>query len=147
MHTICKNLGYAGRRLRQNPGFACTAVLSLALGIGANIAIFSLVNAVLIQNPPIKAPEEIVNVYISDTGDSYGTFSYPDFRDLRDESKDAFTSLSASGLTVAQADRDGERAALIRELKAAGHSLNEIQRQVFGYVGGAAYDGVRAVLG
>ena len=64
MNMVWKNLLYAGRRLQQNPGFALTAVLSLALGIGANIAIFSLVNAIVIQSRPLQAPEELVDIYI-----------------------------------------------------------------------------------
>jgi predicted permease len=120
VHIIWKNLRYALRRLRQNPGFAFTAVLSLALGIGANIAIFSLVNAILIQSPPIQAPEEVADIYIAHEGEPYGPFSYPDFKDLREETKDAFASVSATGLTVAQADRDGRIEMLVTEM-VSGH--------------------------
>jgi len=116
MHIPWKNIQYALRRLRQNPGFALTAVLSLALGIGANIAIFSLVNAILIQSPPIRAPEEVVDIYIAHESEPYGIFSYPDFEDFRDETKDAFTSVSAMMLTAAQADRDGRIEMLVTEM-------------------------------
>ncbi len=59
------NFRYAGRRLGQNPGFTGIAVLSLALGIGANTAIFSLVNAIVLREFPFKATEQLVNIYMT----------------------------------------------------------------------------------
>ena len=54
------NLRYALRTLRRSPGFACAAVLSLAVGIGANAAIFSIVNGLLLHPAGIERPEEVV---------------------------------------------------------------------------------------
>lgn len=78
------DLKYALRRLLRTPGFTAVAVLSLGLGIGANTAIFSLVNAVLIRDLPVRAPEELVEIYTSESdGYAYSTSSYPDFREIR----------------------------------------------------------------
>ncbi len=60
LETIWRDLRYALRMLRRNPGFATVAVLSLALGIGANTAIFSLIDTVLLKMLPVKNPEQLV---------------------------------------------------------------------------------------
>jgi hypothetical protein len=83
LHQLSKNLQYAARRLAQRPGFTLVAVLSLALGIGANSAIFSLVNAVLLRRAPLEKPEELVEIYISSPEFEYNVFSYPDLRTSR----------------------------------------------------------------
>jgi macrolide transport system ATP-binding/permease protein len=83
--TVVRDVRYAGRALRRNPGFTTAAVLTLALGIGANTTIFSLVNAVLLRPPPhVQAPARLVAVFTSDfSGPPYGTSSYPDFEEFR----------------------------------------------------------------
>jgi predicted permease len=81
---ILEDFRYACRRLLRSPGFSAVAVLSLALGIGANTAMFSLVNAVLIRRLPVRAPEELVEIYTSESdGYAYSTSSYPDFQEMR----------------------------------------------------------------
>lgn len=83
-----RNLTYAIRRLLRSPGFTLVAVLSLALGIGANTAIFSVVNSVLLRALPIESPDEIVEIYTSEAeGYPYSTSSYLDYADLRAESE------------------------------------------------------------
>ena len=73
------------RVLAKRPGFTAAAVLVLALGIGANTAIFSLVNAFLLKPLAVHKPEELVGLYSRDTRkpDKYRAFSYPNFVDLR----------------------------------------------------------------
>ncbi len=111
-----QNLRYAGRRLTQSPGFTAVAVLSLALGIGANTAIFSLVNAVILTEPPFEAPEELVNIYMNYPDADYNPFSFPDFKDLRDGSGDVFSGVAASQLQILQVDREGSVEALPAEV-------------------------------
>lgn len=106
--AIRRNMRYAIRRLLQSPGFTVTAVLSLALGIGANTAIFTVVNAVLLRELPLRAPEELVDFFISDPDFPYNVFSYPDFEDLRDATADVFTGVAATRPTLTQVDRGGD---------------------------------------
>ncbi|HKD44420.1 MAG TPA: ABC transporter permease [Candidatus Angelobacter sp.] len=103
METLFQDIRYGLRMLRRGPAFTTVAVLTLALGIGANTAIFSLINALLLRMLPVKAPDQLVVI-----GDptqvgrrSSGTpqvdiFSYPLYRDLRDHTS-TFSGMLASG--------------------------------------------------
>ena len=85
------NVRYAVRRLRKSPVFTLVAIVSLGLGIGANTAMFSLVNAIVIRDLPLEDPETLVNVYGTASG---STLSYPDFEDLAEGSTDVFAGVS-----------------------------------------------------
>ena len=112
-----QNLRYALRRLAQRPGFALVAILSLALGIGANTAIFSLVNAILLKEKPFEKPEELVEVYLSSPDFEYNAFSYPDFDDFVDGTRGVFQEVSGTRLAITQADGpDGSVATLPAEV-------------------------------
>src|SRR5215469_5261510 len=96
MDTVVQNIRYALRQLRKYPGFAAIAVLTLAVGIGANVSIFSLANQVLLKRLPVREPDRLVMLKYtgSDTGhtSSYGGtsdlyLSYPMYRDLRDQNQ------------------------------------------------------------
>jgi len=102
-----RNVRYAMRRLLQGPGFTFTAILSLSIGIGANTAIFSLVNAILLRPVPLQDPETLVDAYISRPEIPYNLFSIPDYLDLREDTRDVFEGVSGSMLSLVQADRDG----------------------------------------
>ncbi|MCX6633291.1 MAG: ABC transporter permease [Candidatus Solibacter sp.] len=95
------NFSHGVRVLAKKPGFTAAAVLVLALGIGANAAIFSLVNAFLLKPVAIHNPEELVGLYSRDTRkpDNYRAFSYPNFVDLRAQGG-VFASLAAHHLAM-----------------------------------------------
>jgi predicted permease len=93
---------YGARALRRSPGFTIAAVVTLALGIGANTAIFSLVNAVLLQSLPIRDPERVVQVSYEN-----GVISYPEYRELRDRNT-VLDGLAAWGGITASLNTGGE---------------------------------------
>ncbi len=94
METVLQNVRYALRQLRKYPAFTAIAVVTLAVGIGANTAIFSIADQVLLRQLPVAEPDRLVMLKFtgSDTGhtssyggDSQQYFSYPMYRDLRDQ--------------------------------------------------------------
>jgi predicted permease len=84
MRDLVQDLKFAVRQMARKPAVTLFAVLSLALGIGANSSIFSLVNAILFRELPAKRPQDLVEVYVGKQGEfQYATASYPDYVDLK----------------------------------------------------------------
>jgi putative ABC transport system permease protein len=96
METFWQDLRYGARMLFKNPGFALVAVVTMALGIGANTAIFSVVNAVLLRPLPFNSPERLLSLGQTDAEDraSLVQFSFRNFADLREQTK-TFERLAA----------------------------------------------------
>ena len=95
MGRVWQDLRYILRVLSKNPGFTTVAVLSLALGIGANTAIFTLINALLLRDLPVQHPEQLVQLRAS-RPDSKVPFSYPMLRELERQQR-VFTGLVGWG--------------------------------------------------
>ena len=95
MDTFWQDLRYGARMLLKNPGFTLVAIVTLALGIGANTAIFSVVNAVLLKPLPFYSPERLVALGQTDAKDreNPSQFSFRNFADLREQTK-AFERLA-----------------------------------------------------
>jgi predicted permease len=105
METFWQDVRYGFRVLRASPGFAAVAVLSLALGIGANTSIFSVVNAALLRPLPVTQPDQLVFVFNGSRTNPYSTSSYPDYVDYRDKNEVFSDFLTYSSITMsARAD-------------------------------------------
>jgi predicted permease len=110
LEQLVTDLRLAVRLLVKSPAFTLVAVVSLALGIGANTTIFSLLNALLLQPLPGREPTRLATVYTSDfSGPLYSASSYPDYLDFRAQSR-SFEDLAAFGvMPVVITDRGESR--------------------------------------
>ncbi len=116
MHSIASDIRLALRRARKRPGFTLVALLSLTLGIGANTAVFSLVNAILLRKAPIPHPERIVEVYQRQNDFPYSPFSYPDYVDFKRATATTFSQISISLFAMAARDMGDHVESLAGEL-------------------------------
>jgi len=120
MNGLRQDIAYGLRILIRNPGFTAAAVLSLALGIGANTAVYSLVDAILLRPFPLKEPERLVAIYTSREGMIYGRSSYPDYEDLRDRCK-VFTDLMARSYWPVSVKMSGKPEVILGNLVSANY--------------------------
>jgi len=116
MQTIFLDLRYALRQLRQSPGFTTVALLTLALGIGANTAIFSVVNAALLRSLPYSEPDRLAFLDETRTAGTFNQmeFSYPDYLDFGARNQ-SFSDIGgyAAGIPVTYSAREGGEKLLI----------------------------------
>ena len=122
MSTFTQDLQFALRQMRRSPGFVFTAVCTLALGVGANTAVYSLLDQALLRALPVRAPEQLVVLsapgkawegHTSDDGAGADkSFSYPMYRDLRDQARvfDGLisTTQAAVGITYDRMSEPGD---------------------------------------
>ena len=95
METLIQDLRYAIRQLRRSPGFAAVAIATLALGIGANTVIFSVVNGVLLSPLPFAEPDKLVTLHENKPNFEGGSLSYPNFRDWQKNNR-TFSSMAVA---------------------------------------------------
>jgi predicted permease len=93
VHSFLQDIRYGLRVLGKNPGFTAVAVLTLALGMGANTALFSVINGVLLNPLPFVQPNQLVTLSESKPNFEYGSISYPNFRDWQKENR-SFSALA-----------------------------------------------------
>ncbi len=120
MHTLLQDLKFGVRLLAKAPAFTLVAALSLALGIGANTTIFTLINAVLLNPLPVADPAQLVSVFTSDERNQNGglgnflQLSPMNYKDLRDQNA-VFSGLAAhTGLPLNISGGKGEAGAGLR---------------------------------
>src|ERR1700733_5573310 len=95
LETLWSDIRFGLRMLRKNPGFAAVALATLALEIGGNTAIFSIVNGVLLNPLPFPQPDRLVTLHESKPNFENGSISYPNFIDWRNENR-TFSSIGLS---------------------------------------------------
>src|SRR4029079_12010031 len=106
MENLFHDLRFGFPRLIKTPGFALMPLLSLALGIGANTAIFSLVNIILFRPMPYANPQEVVSVSAVGKEGAMAAFSYPNYIDFRDRNE-VLSGMLVSRFTYMSLSRNG----------------------------------------
>jgi len=100
MTSIWQDIRYSWRMIGKAPGFAAIAILTLALGIGANSTIFSWINSALLNPVPgLSSPSEVVSLSLSKPGDNPFAFTYPDIEAMRD-GQQSFTGITACNIAA-----------------------------------------------
>jgi len=94
MKTLLNDLRYGAKKLWKSKAVTVIAVISLAIGIGANSAIFSLLNSIVLRPRPVSRPDELVELYVGEGNQPYHSTSYPSYLDLRDRNE-VLTGLAA----------------------------------------------------
>ena len=101
LDDLVRDLRHSFAMYRRAPGFTIAVVVTLALGIGLNTAIFSFVNALLLRPLPVPNSDRLVAIHTSDfSGPAHGSTGYPDYIDFRDSSRDVLTGLAAYSMEL-----------------------------------------------
>ena len=120
IETLARDVRHGLRSLRRHPSFSAMAVLSLAIGIGANAAILGVAHAVFFQSSPFDDPDTLVNIYESDLGRRFASLSHPTIEDLRRGTIGVFSGIAASTFAAAQIDHSGTVATVMGEAVTGG---------------------------
>jgi predicted permease len=115
MESLIKDLKHGLRMILSHPGFSAVAVASLALGIGLNTTIFSIVNAVLLRPPAVRDPGELVQIYSHHPDFQFGSHSYPDYVDYKRENT-VFLDLAGHSLMIASHNQVDKSSLVIGEV-------------------------------
>ena len=106
LENLSSDVRFALRWLRRSPAFTLVAIASLAIGIGFNTALFTIVDALLFRPLPVERPDRLVDVFTSGgDGDQYATSSYPDFLDFKAQNE-VFTDMLAYSPAIAAVKLD-----------------------------------------
>ena len=107
LEQVAQDLRYAARMLRKSPGFTATVAITLALGIGVNTAMFSLLNGWLLRPLPVPSADQITVLASEQKEGSNGNFSYPDLLDFQ-KGTDSFSSLFGYAFGTGGLSADGD---------------------------------------
>jgi predicted permease len=108
MRNLWQDLTFGMRMLRKNLGFTAVAVLTLGLGIGANTALFSIVDWLLLRPLPIAQPEQLTNLTFEQKGQFSNGFSYPDYLDIRNGTSEMYSDVAGYDIGMDGITADGK---------------------------------------
>jgi putative ABC transport system permease protein len=128
------DLRFAVRQLARNPGFTVVAVLTLALGIGANTALFTVINTLLLRSLPVKEPGELVQALVATSRNRDYSFSYPDYERFRGGARSLSGLFAAGGVghgRMIASGMGGTETEFIRPQPVSGNFFNVLGVQPF----------------
>ena len=124
MRTILDDIRYAGRVLTKNPMFTGVVVLTLALGIGLNTAVFSVIDGLLLRPlPGTRAPDELVQLYRTYRGEQFGSNSIPHYLDVRERSGNTFSGVTLWDFETMNLATGGRNERVLGVMASANHFL------------------------
>ncbi|NNM04951.1 MAG: multidrug ABC transporter substrate-binding protein, partial [Gemmatimonadetes bacterium] len=100
----------------RSPAFTAVALISLAVGIGTNAAVFALVEDFLFTDLPYQDSDDLVEIYLTQEVFPYSPLSYPDYLDVRDATTEIFEEVAAGGFTFGQVDQGDRVGSVLGEL-------------------------------